>query len=963
MKKRRAPATTTRKRKPASKKEKPLGKRELAAKEAEHKISTKQWTLEQHKITNIPIRSAKRLGSSSSSSSSSLSSSTSSSSSSDTDYTDGGGGERSDDTDTFIISRRRSRRSQNEEVNLATTDEEGGSDEDEDEEETIAFRPYIGGGGDAITDASSVVSDDSSSSSSSSNPFPRYLFPAYAGSGKSTTLYGWIYNQRRLDRKLRILYTVYNRTMCDDAIKVMKTVADVAEFHTFDSLAFKQCARMDYKIQVGRSSNKPIVDVLKNLIMSDVTLTPLRIQVNAPNLVNFLLTIILRFCRKRESVITPAICYESEKVRLLFEAAHINNQPLVFPKRPSSSSSSSSSQSDEKKKKIPNNDNDDDDFLSKLTAAELAQIDAQVATFKKHVPPTPERPLDRALACQWATLLWEAILKPESKVPLNFHLCTKIMQVKKVKLDTEFDAILVDEAQDVYPVIDSFMMDQPLPVAYAGDMYQEANAWNGAINAMRNRTGFIVYPLSKSFRFSSRVAKFAYRYLAWSAILEPTSLEMEGTGTTNISALPTLPPPVSGAKTALLNNVSMAHSYVDFIMKECKANHDIRTMCIQARYNLALIPICIALHERGIYNIVLGKGLRAKLKFAVSDANKPAYRPRGFSGSDSGSGDGSHSDELDEHRETETQVFKYITQTPGVKQKIKDFLHATDGHHRKAQLKKDNLTNQLDNEFGERAEAADKRQTASETVTYEGVDMYGRGEDDDDDDPTVNDPIEEYEDEEDENSIEVDEETQRQKDARWFNTHVLLEPSTIHGGKGKEFDANLLLPDVETKVTELLQNAEYEKEQKRRDKQQQQQQPAKRQRMNDSTSKTVAVTTTTNKRDSDDDDNDDDDDDDDIPQAAPLPINDTQERSERGLPYIAITRVKRHLYLPPTLMKLLTMFEKLDEEEEEEEDETEKVDHAATSHGIESNDQDIIEDTNDDYDPNSKNEIDIDEEL
>jgi len=98
----------------------------------------------------------------------------------------------------------------------------------------------------------------------------------------------------------------------------------------------------------------------------------------------------------------------------------------------------------------------------------------------------------------------------------------KVFQLSDPHIEADF--LLLDEAQDVAPVMESIFRQQThLQRIAVGDRNQEVYAWAGAINAMKQMEGKEAV-LSKSFRFGPAVADVANQVLA----LLPEPMEISG---------------------------------------------------------------------------------------------------------------------------------------------------------------------------------------------------------------------------------------------------------------------------------------------------------------------------------------------------------------------------------------------------------------------------------------------------
>ncbi|XP_016849036.2 F-box DNA helicase 1 isoform X3 [Anolis carolinensis] len=81
----------------------------------------------------------------------------------------------------------------------------------------------------------------------------------------------------------------------------------------------------------------------------------------------------------------------------------------------------------------------------------------------------------------------------------------KLWQLQKPLL-SDYDAILVDEAQDCTPAVMDIVLSQPCGVILVGDPHQQIYSFRGAVNAMSEVPHTHIYYLTQSFRFGAEIA-------------------------------------------------------------------------------------------------------------------------------------------------------------------------------------------------------------------------------------------------------------------------------------------------------------------------------------------------------------------------------------------------------------------------------------------------------------------------
>lgn len=96
----------------------------------------------------------------------------------------------------------------------------------------------------------------------------------------------------------------------------------------------------------------------------------------------------------------------------------------------------------------------------------------------------------------------------QEKTNRCFDWFIKRFQMHKGKREIKYDILLVDEAQDISPVMFDIMMNQieTEKKIFIGDSHQQIYSWRGAINILDKLKGFKKYELTNSFRLSEEVA-------------------------------------------------------------------------------------------------------------------------------------------------------------------------------------------------------------------------------------------------------------------------------------------------------------------------------------------------------------------------------------------------------------------------------------------------------------------------
>ena len=103
--------------------------------------------------------------------------------------------------------------------------------------------------------------------------------------------------------------------------------------------------------------------------------------------------------------------------------------------------------------------------------------------------------------------IWEAMQYRSGGLPLSHDGYLKLWALSRPK--AEMDYILVDEAQDMNPVLFGVLEQVQCPVVYVGDPYQQIYEWRGAVNAMETIPSHHRVLLAQSFRFGIAIATAA----------------------------------------------------------------------------------------------------------------------------------------------------------------------------------------------------------------------------------------------------------------------------------------------------------------------------------------------------------------------------------------------------------------------------------------------------------------------
>ena len=116
-------------------------------------------------------------------------------------------------------------------------------------------------------------------------------------------------------------------------------------------------------------------------------------------------------------------------------------------------------------------------------------------------------------------LVWELMRSESTKLPLGHDGYLKVWALSKPQ--PQFDYLMVDEAQDLNPVVLGVLSRLPYQVIYVGDPYQQIYDWRGAVNALEKVKTEHHILLSQSFRFGPAIAAAASSVIRRLGALHP----------------------------------------------------------------------------------------------------------------------------------------------------------------------------------------------------------------------------------------------------------------------------------------------------------------------------------------------------------------------------------------------------------------------------------------------------------
>lgn len=110
-----------------------------------------------------------------------------------------------------------------------------------------------------------------------------------------------------------------------------------------------------------------------------------------------------------------------------------------------------------------------------------------------------------------AKLLWHKMRDLNDPTPISHDVYLKLYQLSQPDLSKKYSIILIDEAQDITPVVNSILLNQNCNLIYVGDPHQQIYRWRGAENAMAYKELDNAHKLNltHSFRFGPKIAMTA----------------------------------------------------------------------------------------------------------------------------------------------------------------------------------------------------------------------------------------------------------------------------------------------------------------------------------------------------------------------------------------------------------------------------------------------------------------------
>ncbi len=138
---------------------------------------------------------------------------------------------------------------------------------------------------------------------------------------------------------------------------------------------------------------------------------------------------------------------------------------------------------------------------------------------------------------------WKKMVDPNDPFPLSHDAYLRMWNEAGGNLSSLADALLVDEAQDLDPLVRGFLSRQPgAQRVYVGDPRQQIYAWRGAVNAMEDLPASSRRTLSWSFRFGPEVALAVRHLTSLPHVARPIFMEGKAPWSTRVDTEVPRPP-------------------------------------------------------------------------------------------------------------------------------------------------------------------------------------------------------------------------------------------------------------------------------------------------------------------------------------------------------------------------------------------------------------------------------------
>jgi len=148
------------------------------------------------------------------------------------------------------------------------------------------------------------------------------------------------------------------------------------------------------------------------------------------------------------------------------------------------------------------------DTLNNYLSSEDENISSRHVPISAHQYYDQQKKKDSPNFVRLAGILWKHMIDPDDdRISMIHNGYLKLYQLSKPMLN--FGCILLDEAQDINPVIKNIILSQSCSKILVGDPHQQIYSWRGAENIMDQIHASQTLYLTRSFRFGDQIASVA----------------------------------------------------------------------------------------------------------------------------------------------------------------------------------------------------------------------------------------------------------------------------------------------------------------------------------------------------------------------------------------------------------------------------------------------------------------------
>ena len=302
---------------------------------------------------------------------------------------------------------------------------------------------------------------------------------AFAGSGKTTTLV----ELARAHPSKRFLYLAFNVSVRDHAQRIFPSNTKAKGIH---QLAFAKVGRMYAKSLIPSLQADSLMRAYSDQLS------------NAPEICQAVVDTLESYCCSADRYVgtnhVPGYVSTSNSNMNMNVDVNSSSSSSSSSSTITASSSSSSSSSIIDASSFPS----DDDIHSCLASFGVTNKLSIDVLHAEHIV--------RLSSIVWKSMCLTSV---DSCMPMSHNGYLKLYQLRKPKLDIDYDVILLDEAQDTNPAIQDIVMRQKCARVVVGDRHQAIYSFIGAEDTLRKVQATRTLTLTKSFRFGHEIANVA----------------------------------------------------------------------------------------------------------------------------------------------------------------------------------------------------------------------------------------------------------------------------------------------------------------------------------------------------------------------------------------------------------------------------------------------------------------------